>query len=220
MDELTKLIVENEKFIYYIANKFPNYPSKEDLFQVGAIGFQKGYQSFDPSRGVKLTTHLYKYIFGEMSQFIQKDRALKYGRDLTRLASSMERASVLLTQKLMREPSLEEICAYLQIEKSVALQALESTYKVHSMDEIVYQGDTDMILADFLSDKKVVDMDSLLELKAALSKLKEEERELIEKRYFSDLTQMETAKALGMSQVQVSRKETKILAKMRSKMAS
>ncbi len=220
MDELTRLIVENQKFIYYIANRFPNYPNKEDLFQVGAIGFQKGYESFDPNRGVKLTTHLYKYIFGEMSKFIQSDRSLKCGRDLIRIASQIEKASILLTQKLMREPSLQEICLSLDLDEKLALMALESTYKVHSTDEIIYTSEKDMVLGDFISDTKVVDMDSLLELKNALSKLEKEERLLIEKRYFADLTQTETAKALGISQVQVSRKETKILEKMRSKMVA
>ena len=220
MDELTRLIIENQKFIYYIANKFPNYPNKEDLFQVGAIGFQKGYESFDPTRGVKLTTHLYKYIFGEMSKFVQNDRSLKCGRDLIRIASQMEKASILLTQRFMREPSLKEICFYLNIDEKLALMALESTYRVHSTDEIVYESDKDMVLSDFISDTKVVDIDSLLELRSALSKLKEEERVLIEKRYFEDLTQSETAKVLGINQVQVSRKETKILEKMKSKMVA
>lgn len=220
MDELTKLIIENQKFIYYIANKFPNYPNKEDLFQVGAIGFQKGYACYDPNRGVKLTTHLYKYIFGEMSKFIQKDRSVKCGRDLIKIASQIEKASILLTQRIMREPSLVEVCAYLGIEEKLALMALESNYKVRSTDEIIYQDGKDRVLGDFISDTKYTDIDSLLELKEALSKLSPTERLLIEKRYFSDLTQSETARELGMSQVQVSRKESKILEKMRSKMVA
>lgn len=220
MDELTKLIIENQRFIYYIANKFPNYPNKEDLFQVGAIGFQKGYKCYDPSRNVKLTTHLYKYIFGEMSKFIQKDRSLKCGRDLIKIASQIEKTSILLTQRFMREPSLTEVCAYLGIEEKLALMALESNYKVRSTDEIIYQDGKDRVLGDFISDTKYTDIDSLLELKEALSKLGPKERLLIQKRYFSNLTQSETAKELGMSQVQVSRKESKILEKMRSKMVA
>ena len=155
-----------------------------------------------------------------MSKFIQSDRSLKCGRDLIRIASQIEKASILLTQKLMREPSLQEICLSLDLDEKLALMALESTYKVHSTDEIIYTSEKDMVLGDFISDTKVVDMDSLLELKNALSKLEKEERLLIEKRYFADLTQTETAKALGISQVQVSRKETKILEKMRSKMVA
>ena len=219
MDELTELILKNKKFIYYIANKFPNYPNKEELFQVGAIGFQKGYQNYDPSRNVKLTTHLYKYIFGEMSKFIQSDRQIKCGRDLIKIASQIEKVSILLTQKLGREPSLKEICDSIGFDEKLALMALESTYKVRSTDEVIYQDGKDIILADFIKDKEVV-IDSLLELKTALSRLEPKERLLIMKRYFSDLTQMETAKEMGMTQVQVSREESKILEKMRTKMAA
>lgn len=155
-----------------------------------------------------------------MSKFIRSDRPLKCGRDLLKIASQIDKASTLLTQKLMREPSLKEICFYLGLDERLALSALESTYLVRSTDEVVIHGDKDMVLADFISDSKKLDIDSLLELKNALSKLEPNERLLIEKRYFSDLTQMETAKALGMSQVQVSRKESKILEKMRSKMVA
>lgn len=220
MDEtLSKLLIENQNLIYSIANYFKNYSNKEDLFQVGAMGFIKAYKKYDKSMNVKLTTYAFPYILGEMKKFVCEDRTVKVGRDIQKKSILIERTTHLLTQKLMREPTISELAMYLNFPEETIVGAVKSSYMVYSMDEVLTDQGKEMTLNDFLGDKDQ-NIDQLIMLREELSELSDFERKLIEKRYFSDMTQAETARILGMSQVQVSRKEQKILTKMRRGLAA
>lgn len=213
-------VYENRNLIYSIASYFKNYPNKEDLFQVGAIGLIKAYRKYDPSMNVKLTTYAYPYILGEMKKLVREDKGVKVSRDISRLSLLIERTIVLLTQKWMREPTIQELAEYLQIPESYIVQSMKSNYPIYSMDEPIHNEGKDMTLSDVIPNCTTSNIDDLILLREQLSSLTPFERSLIEKRYFSDMTQSETAKTLGMSQVQVSRKENKILTKMRSGLAA
>lgn len=115
MSELTKIIIENEKLIYKAINHFPYYRDKEDLYQAGCKGMQDAYRTYDKTKGAKFSSHAYTYILGEMMNIINKDKCVKVSREITRLHSKIEKAKSMLTQKLMREPTITELSNYLEI---------------------------------------------------------------------------------------------------------
>lgn len=216
MDE--KIIFENQRLIYYAANFFKNYPYKEDLYQAGRLGMIKAFKMYNPNMGCKFTTYAFSYILGEMKKLVREDKGLKVSREISKLNLKIEKAYVLLTQKLMKEPSVSEIASFLEIPEFLVSEALMSLNKVRSISEPICDEGKELTLEDIIGTEDNVD--DLLMLKDALNSLNAEEKEIIENRYFKDLTQSETSKIVGISQVQVSRKEQKILEKMNRKMAA
>ena len=206
---LEKIIMENERLIYSIASYFRGYDNKEDLFQVGCIGLIKAYNNYDSNMNVKFTTYAYPYILGEMRKLVREDKSMKISRDISKINLQIEKAYVLLTQKMGKEPTVSEIASFLEVPISLIVDAL------YSLDDIIYDN---LTVFDVISDTNT-DMDTLIALKSSLDELTSEEKEIINLRYMNDLTQMEVSKLLGISQVQVSRKEQKVLVKMRDKIA-
>ena len=215
MDNIEAIIKDNEKLIYSIASNFKNYKSIEDLYQAGCLGLLNAYKNFDKTKDCKFTTYAYSYIFGEMRKLVRENKGIKISREISKLNLKIEKAYILLTQKLMREPSIREISLYLEIPEYYISEAINSLNKIKSIDEPITNGDKDLTLQDVIG--KSNDIDDLLILKDCLNKLTEEERLIIDSRYKEDYTQSETAKLLGISQVQVSRKEQKILNKLKNK---
>lgn len=213
-----KIIFENQRLIYYAANFFKNYPYKEDLYQAGRLGMIKAFKMYNPNMGCKFTTYAFSYILGEMKKLVREDKGLKVSREISKLNLKIEKAYVLLTQKLMKEPSVSEIASFLGIPEFLVSEALMSLNKVRSISEPICDEGKELTLEDIIGTEDNVD--DLLMLKDALNSLNAEEKEIIENRYFKDLTQSETSKIVGISQVQVSRKEQKILQKMNRKMAA
>ena len=211
---LEKIIMENERLIYSIASYFRGYDNKDDLFQVGCIGLIKAYNNYDSNMNVKFTTYAYPYILGEMRKLVREDKSMKISRDISKINLQIEKAYVLLTQKMGKEPTVSEIASFLEVPISLVVDALNSS-KVSSLDDIIYDN---LTVFDVISDTNT-DMDTLIALKSSLDELTSEEKEIINLRYMNDLTQMEVSKLLGISQVQVSRKEHKVLVKMRDKIA-
>ena len=109
MDNLTNIVLENKNLIYKISTFFTGYSSKEDLFQVGVVGLINAYKRYDDSFNTKFSTYAYPYILGEMNNYVKRDKGIKISRDVSSLNSKIERASMLLAQKLMREPSISEL---------------------------------------------------------------------------------------------------------------
>ena len=214
MESLSVLIEQNKNLIYKIATLFNG--NKEDLFQVGCIGLINAYKKYDESYNTKFSTYAYPYILGEISSYVRSDKGIKISRDIGRLNSSIERASILLTQKLMREPTIEEISSYLEIDPYLVIEALRARYPIMSTDSVINDDGREITLIDTIPDINGMDMNTLVALKEELLKLDSFERELINERYVQNLTQSEVASNLGISQVQVSRKEQKVLSKMRS----
>ena len=211
-----RIILENKNLIYSISNYFSNYKSKDDLFQVGCIGLMKAYNNYDSSKGVKFSTYAYPYILGEMKRYVREDSGIKVSRDVSSLSSKIERVSILLSQKLMREPSNEEIAEFLGMPIGIIEEMKASKIKIKSIDDKV--GETSLELHEVIPDRKK-DINTLMFLREEISKLDDMEKQLIHERYDKDYTQSETAKILGISQVQVSRNEQKILKKLKEKIA-
>jgi RNA polymerase sigma factor, sigma-70 family len=221
-EEKNKFVMKYYKFLYYIASlgQFRSYQNKDDLFQVGVVGLLKAKKLYNENMGIKFTTYAYKYIFGEMYKFMRMDKGIKVGRDLYSLASKIEKITNLLTQKLYRSPSIREISEAMGVDEFTIVSAIKTNSPISSMEEMIYGEENDLVLGDYVKDDSYQDTDEMIMIHEEMNSLTDFERNLIEKRYFSDLTQSETAKVLGISQVQVSRKEGKILEKMRTNIAA
>lgn len=216
MESLSDLIDQNKNLIYKVTTLFNGYSSNEDLFQVGCIGLINAYKKYDESYNTKFSTYAYPYILGEISNYVKKDKGIKVSREISKLNSKIERASVLLTQKLMREPSISELASYLEIDEFLIVEALRARYPIMSTDSVINDEGRNITLLDTIPDINSMDMNTLIALKDELLKLNSFDRELINERYVQNLTQSEVASNLGISQVQVSRKEQKVLSLLRS----
>lgn len=203
-DKLEQLILEHEKLIYAVMRYFKNYPNKDDLFQVGCIGLINAYNNYDSNSNTKFSTYAYSYILGEMKKLVREDKGIKISRNISKLYAQIEKTNSYLTQKLMRTPTLQEIASFLEIDEYLVVEALNSTNILLDIDEMQINN-TDTNNNDLL-------------LKEELNKLSSEELDLITKRYMEDMTQTEVACSLGMSQVQVSRKEHKVLEKLKKQL--
>ncbi len=215
MDNLTNLVLENKNLIYKISTFFTGYSNKEDLFQVGVVGLINAYKKYDESYNTKFSTYAYPYILGEMNNYVKKDRGIKISRDISRINSKIEKASMLLSQKLMREPSVSELASFLEIDECLVVDAMISRYPTLSVDNVISSDGKDVTLLDIIPDIDSMDINTLVALKEELSKLSQDELSLINDRYMRDLTQSEIASNRGISQVQVSRQEQKVLRKLR-----
>ncbi len=213
--QLEDIILNNQRLIHKATHYFKNYPNKEDLFQVGVIGMIKAFDSYKEEYDTKFTTYAFLFILGEMKKYIRNDKSIKISRDITSLNLKIEKVKILLTQKYSREPSIKELSDYLEVEEKYIIDALKFNNCVDSLDISIKTDSKELNLYDFIPDK-IDDIDLLIELKTSLEKLTDFERELIINRYMKDLSQSETANILGISQVQVSRNEKKVLNKLKT----
>ena len=212
------IILENQNLIYYVAIFFKNYPYKDDLYQAGRLGMIEAYKKYNPNMNCKFTTYAFTYILGEMKKLVRTDKGIKINREVSKLNLKIEKAYILLSQKLMKEPSIKEIADFLEIPEYMVSDAILSTNKIKSIDEPINDEGRDLTLQDVIGETN--NIDELLLLKESLNNLNNEEKEIINNRYFKDYTQSETSKIIGISQVQVSRKEQKVLEKLRNKMVA
>ena len=217
--DLKELIIENQNLIYKITHYFKNYNNKEDLFQAGCIGLVKAYKKYDPNFNAKFTTFAFPYILGEMRKYVREDKGIKISKDISKINNQLEKATNYLSQKLMREPTMDELSIFLGISSYELAQALNSNNIIMIIDEAISVDGKEITLHDIIKDKET-DIDSLISLRSAINELNDFEKKLINDRYYKDMTQSEVANNLGISQVQVSRKEQKVLTKLKSKIAS
>ena len=202
-------IMEYKNYIMSLTKYFEGYKNKEDLFQVGCIGLMNAYSKFDPSYGVKFSTYAYSHILGEMKKLVRTDKGIKISRNITKLKLKIEKANILLSQKLMRMPTIKELSEFLDVDENLITDSIATTNIIQSIDEPLSLDSKEVTLHDYVAEKRE-DINTLIALK--------EERNIIEGRYLYDLTQSEIAKKLGMTQVQVSRKEKKIKQKIKTEL--
>ncbi len=215
MEDITTVILKNENLIYKLSSYFPYYHDKEDLYQAGCKGMIEAYDRYDASRGVKFTSYAYSYILGEMKKVVSEDKGIKVSRDINKLSNKIERARALLSQSLMRYPTNLELSDYLGIPEYYVIEAMNSKVSMQSIDSHV--GDTNMMLHEIISSPSA-DIDDLTFLKTELENLEEPERSIMISRYYEDMTQSEVARNLGLSQVDVSRREKKVLTRIREEL--
>lgn len=217
------LVEENMGLVYTIVRRFAGRGHEmEDLIQIGSIGLIKAIDKFNSAFDVKFSTYAVPMIAGEIKRFLRDDGMIKVSRSLKETAGKAYMVKETLEKKYGREPSLEEISEEIGASREDIVLAMESAAEVESLHKTIYQGDGNAIsLMDKLEEQGNPNEELLnhMVLNDVIQTLHEEERMLIRLRYFEDKTQMEVARALGMSQVQVSRYEKKILKKMRGRIS-
>ncbi|MDE6908787.1 MAG: RNA polymerase sporulation sigma factor SigF [Lachnospiraceae bacterium] len=217
------LVEENMGLVYTIVRRFAGRGHEmEDLIQIGSIGLIKAIDKFNSAFDVKFSTYAVPMIAGEIKRFLRDDGMIKVSRSLKETAGKAYMAKEALEKKYGREPTLEEISEEIGAAREDIVLAMESAAEVESLHKTIYQGDGNAIsLMDKLEEQGNPNEELLnhMVLNDVIQTLHEEERILIRLRYFEDKTQMEVARALGMSQVQVSRYEKKILKKMRGRIS-
>lgn len=211
MDSLKEVILKNSNLIYSIASRFGNNQDMDDLFQVGCMGMMDAYKRFDSSRGVKFTTFAYPYILGKISEYVRENHAIKLSKDMMRARNKIDKAKLYLTQEFMREPVNEELSEYLNIPIENLNMLMNYKGDGVSLDEPYLD---ELSLYDLIAEHET-DYNTLICLKQEIDNLGEPERTIMYERYFKDMTQSEIADNLGLSQVDVSRREKKVLVKLR-----
>lgn len=219
------LIEQNLGLVHHIVKRFlgRGYEA-EDLFQIGVIGLIKSIDKFDISYDVKFSTYAVPLITGEIKRFIRDDGMVKVSRTLKENGMRIRCARERLNNWLNREPTLDEIAEEAALSREEVLLAMEANVQVESIYKSVYQSDgNEIFMVDQLADQKKNEQEEVLNhlvIDQLLSDLSEEEQILIRLRYYQEKTQTEVAKVLGVSQVQVSRMEKRILLGMRQKIMS
>lgn len=220
-DAKEQLVTQNLGLVWAVARRFMGRGHDlEDLYQIGCIGLIKCIEKFDLAYEVKFSTYAVPMISGEIKRFLRDDGMIKVSRTLKETAYKVKRMQEEFVHDKGREPKLEELSELLEIEVEEIVASLEANVEVESIHKTIYQNDGNSV---YLLDKIAVEddeSDQLLDkivLEQLFAKLEQTEKKIIKMRYFENKTQTEIAKQIGMSQVQVSRLEKKILLKMRSK---
>ena len=214
-----RLVEENVGLVWCVVKRFCGRGTEaEDLFQIGSIGLLKAIDKFDLSYDVKFSTYAVPMISGEIKRFLRDDGMIKVSRSLKELSYRSIRAREKLTDRLGREPTLEELSAELGVDKEEIVQAMEAGGEVESLYRPIHQKEgSEIRLLDRLEEKdqreeKILDR---MVLRQMLETLDSRERQLIYLRYFADKTQADVGKIMGISQVQVSRMEKRIIENLR-----
>ena len=214
------LFEENIGLIYSVARRFLGRGVEmEDLFQIGSIGLLKAVDKFDPAFEVKFSTYAIQMILGELKRFFRDDGMIKVSRSIKENQHRVYLAREKIEKELGREPSLKEIAEMLEMPPEEVAMTMDSAAEVESLYRTVYQSEgTDISLIDKIPGKENAEEHLLnrIFLEEILGKLESSDRKLLYMRYFQDRTQTQIAEQLGVSQVQVSRMEKRILKKLRS----
>ena len=221
-EAMNKLIEMNLPLVMSISKKFLNRGYEyEDIFQIGSIGLVKAINNLNTDYNVKFSTYAVPMIIGEIKRFLRDDGMIKVSRNVKSLARKISIYKEQLSKTLQRSPTIEELAEYAGVDKEEIIFAIESANSLQYLYDTIHQDDgAPVLLIDKLSEEKKCD-DNLIEriaLKEALRSLDEKARQIIMLRYFKDKTQVQVAKMLGISQVQVSRIEKKVLAQMKKRL--
>ncbi|MDE6387725.1 MAG: SigB/SigF/SigG family RNA polymerase sigma factor [Lachnospiraceae bacterium] len=233
-----RLIEENLGLVRHIVKRFVGRGyDMEDLFQIGCIGLMKAIDKFDLKYEVRFSTYAVPMIQGEIKRFLRDDGMVKVSRTLKENGWKVKQAAEHLTQEYGREATLQELSEATGLSVEDIVMALDANIEVESIYKSVYQSDgNEIYLVDQVvrgngtgsfgvgqtvtsgGDCEDAEKEKVLNhmlLEQLLGQLGEKERELIHMRYFQDKTQVEVAKYMGISQVQVSRMEKRILLQLR-----
>ncbi len=212
-----QLVGANLRLVWSVVQRFLNRGYEaDDLFQIGCIGLIKAIDKFDLSYEVKFSTYAVPMIIGEIQRFLRDDGAIKVSRSIKEMGNRIRRVRDDLSKELGRNPTITEIAQVLGATTEDVVFAQEASRLPASIHETVYENDGDPItLMDQIADDQEEKWFSHLAIKDVIERLSEREQIIVYLRYFKDQTQSEVAEKLGVSQVQVSRLEKKILQNIR-----
>lgn len=212
-----KQIVDNMGLVHSIANRFRNRGAEyEDLFQAGCIGLIKAVDNFDESKGFAFSTYAVPVIMGEIKRIFRDGGPIKVSRSLKEKSIKVQAIREKFIKKEMREPSLSELSQLCDVDINELSEVLNVLSPVISLSYITEDGDEEM---DIPVDNSESLFDSL-SIRQVMSSLSARDQLLIKYRFYDGKTQCETAKLLGISQVQVSRREKAILLNLREKLVA
>ena len=224
-DDMTKLIQDNSRLVWSIVRRFNGRGyDTEDLYQIGSIGLIKAIQRFDTNFEVRLSTYAVPYILGEIKRFIRDDGPIKISRSIKELNIKIKELQKEYLEKYGKEITLEEIAKELKTSKEEITIALDSARPVNSIEDSMYRDnktDKTISLIEQLSTGKdeETEITNRITIKKLISELKDKEKEVILLRYYKGKTQMQVSRILGITQVQVSRIERKVLDNMKRKLS-
>lgn len=214
-----QLIMLHSGLVWNVVRRFMGRGYEtEDLYQIGAIGLIRAIDKFDFGYDVKFSTYAVPLISGEIKRFLRDDGMIKVSRTLKENQWKIKKAMEEMQHEKGREPTMEELSAALSMEPEEIMLSMEAVVEIESMEQNIYAKDgkeltlKDRLAADKNEQEELMDR---LFLEQLLEKLSERERTLIELRYFENKTQNQVAAILGISQVQVSRLEKKILRRLK-----
>ena len=223
-EDMTKLIEDNSRLVWSIVRRFNGRGYDiEELYLIGSIGLIKAIQRFDTSFEVRLSTYAVPYILGEIKRFIRDDGPIKISRSIKELNIKIIELQKEYLNKYGKEITLEQLAKELKTSKEDIAMALDSARPVNSIEDSQYRDnktDKTISLIDQLSSGKDEENEitNRITIKKLISELKDNEKEVILLRYYKGKTQMQVAKILGITQVQVSRIERKVLDNMKRKL--
>lgn len=208
-----KLVTQNIGLINMAVKRYIGFGvDYDDLFQIGAVGLVKAAKAFDASKNLQFSTYAVAKIIGEIKTYLRDNGEIKVSRSVKEQKFKIEKAHSILLNELGREPHISEISEYTGISTEDIVYALDATQSTVSLDVPPDEGG--VTVATGCQEEKMLDKIMISQL---LYTLEPDERQLIVLRYFSDKTQAEISSVLGISQVQVSRTEKRILEKLRAK---
>ena len=217
MDNREQKISDNIGLVHACAKRFKSRGIEyDDLFQAGCLGLVKAVDGFDDDRGVKFSTYAVPVILGEMKRLFRDGGAVKVGRALKELSLKATKATADFTAKEGRVPTVQELAEILEVEPAAAAQAVGAAQRPISLTGDDEEGGGQIDVAVEAEDEKIAE---LLSLQKVVGTLEPRDKQIILFRYFKNQTQTQTAQFLGMTQVQVSRREKVILNKLRTKLS-
>ena len=213
-------ILDYEKLVYKIIRRYSyNMNDIDDLYQVGMIALDKALKNYNKELNCQFSTYAYLYIKGEVLKYIRENKVIKVSKDTIKLNTLINKTKDYLEQKYSRSVSLNEIASFLEIPIEKISDTIISNEYVKSLEYTLNEEGKDLNLYDTYGyEEKDLD-ENILDLRDELNKLDDFDRKLINLRYYRGLTQQETSEELGLSQVQISRKENKILTKLNSRLS-
>ncbi|MBE5975262.1 MULTISPECIES: RNA polymerase sporulation sigma factor SigF [Lacrimispora] len=217
-----RLVTENFGLIWSIVRRFTGRGYEpEDLFQIGSIGLMKAIDKFDLSYEVKFSTYAVPMITGEIKRFLRDDGIIKVSRSIKEMGMKVKNVREELVYRFGREPTVEEIAREIGASKEEVAASIEAGAEVESLYRSVNKNDENsLLLIDKIEEESSAQEELLnrMVLRELLTDLSDKDREIIIRRYYYNETQSQIADKLGISQVQVSRLEKKILKQMREKL--
>ncbi len=219
MDNVEKFIKEDNNLIFSIIKDYQKYYDKDDLYQVAIIGLISANKNYKEEFGVKFSTYAYKYILGEIRKYIRKASGIKNNGN-NQIIKKIKYARDLLRQKLMKEPSIKDLSLFLEIDEYLIEDALLSEVNLISLETNINNKEKNINLYDVIPVKETIELIDKINLKEEVDNLVEPYKSILQYRYYRDKSQSEVAKILGLSQVNVSRYESKILKKLKCSLSA
>jgi RNA polymerase sporulation-specific sigma factor len=214
-----KILIENTGLIWSIVRRFLNRGHEgEDLFQIGCIGMLKAIDRFDTEFDVAFSTYAVPMIAGEIRRFIRDDGIVKISRKIKENQMKIMHQREIYINEKKQEPTIEELEKVCNLTKEEIVMAMDASRNVESIDKEMYSKDSAYTLMDLTEDDTNIEETVLnkIMVQQLMDMLESKERKIINLRYFKNKTQSQVAKEMGMTQVQVSRLEKKILNSMRN----